>query len=45
VTYHLDYHQRAEWHPNENELIANTRGRLRELVERLAGAPAPAPPA
>jgi hypothetical protein len=35
VTYHLDYHQRAEWHPNENELIANTRGRLRALVEQF----------
>ncbi|HZS00713.1 MAG TPA: hypothetical protein VFE37_18495 [Chloroflexota bacterium] len=39
VTYHLDYHQRAEWHPNENELIANTRGRLRELVERAGAGP------
>lgn len=43
VTYHLDYHQRAEWHPNENELIANTRARLRELIERSGAAPAPAP--
>ena len=40
LTYHLDYHQRAEWHPNESELIANTRARLRELVERFAGSPA-----
>src|ERR687884_105531 len=39
VTYHLDYHQRAEWHPNENELIANTRARLRELVDRFAAGP------
>jgi len=37
LTYHLDYHQRAEWHPNESELIANTRARLRELVDRFAG--------
>ena len=36
VSYHLDYHQRAEWHPNERELIANTRARLRELVDRFA---------
>jgi hypothetical protein len=35
LTYHLDYHQRAEWHPNESELIANTRGRLRALVEQF----------
>jgi hypothetical protein len=39
VTYHLDYHQRAEWHPNEGELIANTRARLRELVERFTSKP------
>jgi hypothetical protein len=47
VTYHLDYHQRAEWHPNENELIANTRSRLRELTEKLLprAAPAAADPA
>jgi hypothetical protein len=37
VTYHLDYHQRSEWHPNEAELIANTRGRLRALVARHLG--------
>jgi hypothetical protein len=43
LTYHLDYHQRAEWHPNEAELIANTRGRLRELVDRFSGgSPRPA---
>jgi hypothetical protein len=41
VTYHLDYHQRAEWHPNEGELIANTRARLRELVDRFAAGPPP----
>jgi hypothetical protein len=40
LSYHLDYHQRAEWHPNESELIANTRARLRELVDRFgSGAP------
>jgi hypothetical protein len=45
MTYHLDYHQRAEWHPNENELIANTRARVRELVGHLGGATtATAPP-
>jgi hypothetical protein len=43
VTYHLDYHQRAEWHPNENELVANTRARLRELVQQFAGASGQAP--
>ncbi len=37
VTYHLDYHQGAEWHPNENELIANTRAHLRDLVGRYGG--------
>jgi hypothetical protein len=39
VTYHLDYHQRAEWHPNEGELIANTRARLRELGDRFVDQP------
>lgn len=40
VTYHLDYHQGVDWHPNESELIANTRARLRELVAQHApGAP------
>jgi hypothetical protein len=42
ITYHLDYHQRAEWHPNESELISNTRARLRKLVERRGHAPTPA---
>jgi hypothetical protein len=44
VTYHLDYHQRAEWHPNENELIANTRGKLRALVARIGAGVGAAPP-
>jgi hypothetical protein len=35
VSYHLDYHQRSEWHPNESELIANTRARLRALLDRV----------
>jgi hypothetical protein len=44
LSYHLDYHQRAEWHPNESELVANTRARLRALLEQF-GVPAAAPPA
>lgn len=34
LAYHLDYHQRAEWHPNEAALVAHTRDQLRALLAR-----------